>query len=150
MRKHQAIINQVICLWLTLLLTGSCQNNTIYHSYQPVDSTGWHKSDTLIYPLPQALPNETYPCEIGIRHLDNYKYRDIWLTVNQDTLHLYLADSIGNWKGNGIGNMRQQVYPVQLQSFTGDSIREFRITHIMQDNPLKGIHHIGIRIQSLP
>ena len=150
MRKHRPTINRVIYLGLILLLTISCQENTIYHSYQPVESTGWHKSDTLIYPLPQSLTVASFQYEIGIRHEDSYKYRDIWLTVNRDTVHLYLADSIGNWKGNGIGKMRQQVYPVHLQSFTGDSISEFRITHIMQDNPLRGIQHIGIRVKKHP
>ena len=88
--------------------------------------------------------------EIGIRHKDSYKYRDIWLTINTDTLHLYLADSIGNWIGNGIGDTRQWSAPIHLKMLKQDSIRKLRITHIMQDNPLKGIEHVGIRIKEIP
>lgn len=150
MRRHKSTTHKVICLWLTLFLTVSCQEHTIYHSYQPVETAGWHKNDTLIYSLPQALANVAYQYEIGIRHKDTYPYRDIWLKVNQDTIHLYLADSIGKWRGHGIGGTRQLTFPVQLKTNDEDSIREFRITHIMQDQPLSGVHNIGIKISKLP
>ena len=61
----------------------------------------------------------------------------------------YLADSIGNWEGNGIGDTRQWSAPIHLETLKQDSIRELRITHIMQDNPLKGIEHVGIRIKEI-
>ena len=151
MRKHSLINSWHGCLLLVLLLSAvSCQRNTVYHSYQPVESTGWDKSDTLVFTLPEAIANSSYQYEIGIRHKDSYKYRDLWLTVNQDTIHLYLADTIGYWKGTGIGEIRQLTYPVQLQFPLQDSIREFRITHIMQDNPLCGIHDLGLKIDRQP
>lgn len=137
-----------ITLLLVLFTMVSCQKDTFYHSYQPVDSTGWEKNDTLLFQLPTALHARSYDYEIGIRHKDSYKYRDIWLTINQDTLHLYLADSIGNWKGSGIGEMRQMTQELSLP--LPDSIREFRITHIMQDNPITGIHDIGIQVKRRP
>lgn len=136
-----------ICLLIVCLLTISCQQNTLYHSYQPVSVTGWYKNDTLVYSLPQALPNQPYTYELGIRHKDSYPYRDIWLTINQDTLHLYLADSIGNWIGNGIGEIRQSAFPIQVSTLPQDSIKEFHITHIMRDQPLNGILNIGLKIE---
>ena len=151
MRKHSLINSWHACLLLVLLLSAvSCQRNTVYHSYQPVESTGWNKSDTLVFTLPKAIVNSSYQYEIGIRHKDSYKYRDIWLTVNQDTIHLYLADTIGDWKGTGIGEIRQLTYPIQVQISSQDSIREFYITHIMEDNPLYGIHDIGLKIDEQP
>ena len=150
MRKLKRINKRISRLWLlsASLLTISCQNNTLYHSYQPVPATGWDKNDTLVYSLPQALPNQSYIYEIGIRHRDSYPYRDIWLTINQDTLHLYLADTIGNWTGSGIGEIRQSTFPVQLNPFPQDSVKAFHITHIMQDQPLEGILHVGLRIET--
>lgn len=150
MRKHRLIHNWTSCLLLVLLLTVSCQKNTIYHSFQPVNATGWDKSDTLIFTLPKVIANTSYQYEIGIRHKDSYNYRDLWLTINQDTLHLYLADSKGNWKGTGIGEIRQLTYPIKIHSLNQDSIQEFHITHIMEDNPLYGIHDIGLKIKEHP
>lgn len=151
MRKHNPINSWHSCLLFVLLLSAvSCQRNTIYHSYQPVESTGWDKNDTLVFTLPKAIANSSYHYEIGIRHKDSYKYRDLWLTINQDTIHLYLADTIGYWKGTGIGEIRQLVYPIQIQLSSQDSIRKFHITHIMQDNPLGGLHDIGLKIVRQP
>lgn len=147
MKKDKTIIDWASFLVLILLLTASCQENTIYHSFQPVKVTGWNKSDTLIYSLPQTLAQPPYLYEIGIRHKDSYPYRDIWLSINRDTVHLYLADSLGYWIGNGIGEIRQLVLPVSIHPSPKDSIKELRITHLMQDNPLKGIHDIGLRIR---
>lgn len=85
-----------------------------------------------------------YELSIGIRHLDSYPYRDIWLTLNNDTLHLYLADQEGNWKGEGIGDLRHFIYTSNSEFHVNP---ELRITHIMQHNPLFGIHDIGIHLQ---
>lgn len=136
---------------LLLLMGFSCQENTLYHSYQPVDATGWSKNDTLVYALDSTLNGkESYAFQIGIRHKDSYPYRDLWLKINEDTLHLYLADSIGQWKGKGIGDLRQLQFPVTLPMEPEDSLREFRIHHLMKDEPLSGISDIGIAIQKRP
>lgn len=133
--------------FLLLFLSIACQENTYYHFYQPVDPTGWDKNDTLIYDLPSPLPkSHSLEFLIGIRHKDSYIYRDLWLTINLDTIHLYLADSTGNWSGSGLGELRQVTFPIPLQ-IKGDTISHIRITHIMQDNPLSGIHDIGIQIR---
>ena len=150
MRKHNPIIRWGISLLTMLILMASCHDGILYHSYQPVNSTGWEQDDTLVYVCPQAWYAPSCQLEIGIRHKDSYKYRDIWLTINTDTIHLYLADSIGNWQGNGIGDTRQYTMPIHLESLKQDSIKELHIVHIMQDNPLKGIEHVGIRIKETP
>lgn len=150
MRQTLKRNNLTCCLFFILLLFVSCQE-TIYHSYQPVEYTGWDKSDTLIFTLSTPISTQKsleYEYQIGIRHKDSYKYRDIWLTINHDTVHLYLADSIGRWKGNGISELRQITFPYNPSRLKDDSIKEVQITHIMQDNPLPGIHDIGISIQN--
>lgn len=150
MKKFQQPIN-IICSLILLLTTVSCQENTSYHSYQPVHATGWDSNDTLSFILPQPISNHpTNEYQIGIRHKDSYKFRDIWLTINGDTIHIYLADSIGNWRGNGIGEMRLLTYPFKLNHPEKDSLNELRVTHIMEANPLKGIQDIGIQIQQHP
>ena len=112
MKMHNLKTNRTVYVLLVLLLAiTACQNNTYYHSYQSASTAGWHKNDTLVYSLSTPINSLDYDYEIGIRHKDTYKYRDLWLTINQDTLHLYLADSIGNWQGKGIGNTKQLTLP---------------------------------------
>ena len=132
---------------LSIFLTLACQRNTYYHSYQPINSMGWLKDDTLLFSLDSAITNKkAYELELGIRHKDSYRYRDLWLTIHQDTVHIYLAESIGHWAGSGIGELRHftRLIPIKPQE---DSIKELRIIHIMQDNPLVGIHDVGVSIQ---
>ena len=151
MKRRSLKTNQAVYLLLLLWSTVSaCQNNTYYHSYQSASTAGWHKNDTFVYTLPDTIPLQDYEYEIGIRHKDTYKYRDLWLMINKDTLHLYLADSIGNWKGKGIGNTRQLMYSWETNQQLQDSIAEFRMIHIMKDSILPDIQDIGLQIKKHP
>lgn len=128
----------------------ACQNKTIYHSYQPINPIGWERIDTLFYTFnTTSKQNTLLKSSIGIRHEDSYPYRDIWIIANQDTFHLYLADSTGKWKGKGLGNLRQIVFPVNLNLQEQDSTIKIKINHIMQENPLPGIHDIGMHLEKI-
>lgn len=151
MKSRSPQTNRVIYLLLILWSTVSaCQDNTFYHSYQSASTAGWHKNDTFVYTLPCTINLQDYKYELGIRHKDTYKYRDLWLMINEDTLHLYLADSIGNWKGKGIGNTRQLISTWETNQQSPDSIAEFRIIHIMKDSILPDIQNIGLQIRRHP
>lgn len=144
---------------LSALLLTACQSNTVYHSYQPVATTGWNKSDTLIYTLPETVPTGSYAIEIGIRHREAYPYRDLWLCISQnmqqdtlkfktDSVRIFLADKKGNWKGTGPGGLYQYTcrYKPAFRIEQQGQARTFRIVQIMKDNPLAGVNDIGIRL----
>ena len=141
-------------VFCTIFCLAACQNHTVYHLYQPVDKTGWAKDDTILYTVPSPKNSLSQDIEIGIRHKDSYLYRDIWMCILQheqiDTVHLYLADKSGNWKGNGIGEMRIYTKKVPIKIHQQDSIHSFHIVHIMEDDTLKGINDIGICIKERP
>ena len=138
----------LLLFWLlSIFLILACQNNTYYHSYQPINPMGWQKNDTILFSLDSTITHDkTFELQLGIRHKDSYPYRDLWLTINQDTVHIYLADTIGHWIGSGIGELRHLTKYIPFKP-EQDSVKELRIIHIMQDNPLIGIHNIGISIQ---
>lgn len=65
----------------------------------------------------------------------------------RDTLHFYLADKQGRWlKGGTIGSQYQFSAPTRHFCLNDKDGKTFRIIHIMKDNPLHGIHDIGIRL----
>lgn len=146
-------MNKFLLFCMTLCLA-ACQNHTIYHLYQPVQPSGWDKEDTICYTYPSTESSAPLQMEIGIRHKDSYSYRDIWLSIVQqeqvDTVHLYLANENGNWKGNGIGEIRLYAEELPIPITPKDSIHTIQITHIMEEDTLKGIHDIGIRIKERP
>lgn len=146
-------MNKFLTIGMILCLVG-CQNHTIYHLYQPVPATGWNKGDTICYTYPAPQPSIPLQIEIGIRHKDSYLYRDIWLGIIQDeqvdTVHLYLANESGNWKGDGIGEMRLYTELLPIQVCQKDSTHIIQVAHIMEDDMLKGINDIGICIKETP
>ena len=85
------IKNKIACLPIIYLLLTACHSNTVYHSYQSIPTTGWSKSDTLVYTLPASIPAGTYEMTIGIRHQESYPYRDLWMNIstNVKDTHLY-------------------------------------------------------------
>ncbi len=145
----------LICL---LFVLTACESNTLYHSYQPISHIGWSKEDTLLFQIPDTLVPGTYEFQIGIRHLESYPYRDIWLAFchnlqdstfyQTDTLHLYLADLSGAWQGDGIGGLIQynQQHPEYWVQQDSASNRSIIIYHLMSDSILKSIHDVGIKI----
>lgn len=153
------IKNKIACLPIIYLLLTACHSNTVYHSYNPIPTTGWSKSDTLVYTLPASIPAGTYEMTIGIRHQESYPYRDLWMNISTnvkdtstyttDTLQLFLADKTGNWNGNGPGGLYQftKLYTPSFTIAQDSASRNIRIVHIMTDNPLKGISDVGIRLE---
>lgn len=131
------------------LLLVACGTDIYYHKYQHINSDGWDKSDTVQFIFETSFPtDQQYEYHIGIRHNDSYPYRDIWLAIGTDTAHIYLADKNGNWIGNGIGQMRQLEIPINLHN-TADSITQINVIHLMEQNPLPGLHDIGLRIEKV-
>lgn len=144
---------------MTVLGLAACQSTTVYHSYLPVPTGGWEREDTLVYALPSAVPVGEYEVNVGIRYLDAYPYRDIWLGISsnaQDTLHyvtdtlqLFLADETGNRTGSGSGGLYQCTLPYKMTFpiLQEGQNRTIRVVQIMKDHPLKGISDVGIQIR---
>ncbi len=145
-----------LILAVTLVWT-ACQSNTIYHSYQPVPTEGWAKSDTLVYTLPDSIATGTYALEIGIRYGTAYPYRDLWLTIahnlqdsltySTDTLQVFLADEKGKRTENSPSGLFQFTCPYSKPlPINEKSGRALYIKHFMADSLLVGINDVGIRI----
>lgn len=152
--------NWLLLLYCSIAFTlAGCENETKYYRYCPTSKEGWLRQDTLRFPFPEDLPNGIYEIEIGLRNENEYRYRDIWLSVSQniqdslqyktDTFHIYLADETGKWHdGDNIGNLHQHVFNSgKIYNITQSHRKcSFKIAHIMSDNPLKGIRDLGIRL----
>ena len=140
------LANKLLFPFVLLLIT-SCTGHNRFHSYLPVNKDGWKRTDTLCF---HAVPIDTnrncMEISLGIRHTHKYPYRDIWLSIGKDTLHIDLADEQGRWKGKGIGDMRLVQQEASISLTDMDSCGTIRIHHIMQHDPLPGISDIGIEV----
>jgi gliding motility-associated lipoprotein GldH len=147
---------KIIKLFIVLLivLLSSCGRSTVYHTYQPVSATGWQRTDTLFFPIPTTVPAGDYTLEVGIRHHEDYAYRDLWLaygfatTNHPDTAQLILAYESGNWHGHGAAGLYQftQQVPGKIHLTEERTDTVLRVVHVMRDKALKGIRDVGIRL----
>ena len=141
------ILISTICLAFA-----SCETKTAYHYYQSIPSNGWEQTDTLIFHFPTSLVSHDYMLCFGIRHLQNYLYKDIWLAMSTpsmqhpDTIHLYLANQQGLWKGRGTSGGIYQYASDSIPISLLKSDSTLRIWHIMQDTSLHNISDVGIRL----
>lgn len=145
-------------VWLLLAgwLIAACNENTVYHSYQSIPSEGWKKSDTLFFNVPVKDSLTLLQLSAEIRNESNYAYRNIYLMISQnledsmvwktDTLLLILADKEGKWNGTGWGSLFQSTLPIGSAVVRHPGNYTFKVIHGMQDEVLKGIHDIGVRI----
>ena len=142
----------IISILFTVILY-SCTTNTVYHKYNTIPEGLWERKDTLYFTISDSIESRIYSTEIGIRHTASYPYKDLWLSVftpnkkKADTIHVYLTNDRGNWNSNGStgGYFQYTVSGTDLNYLSSaDSI--IKICHIMNDNPLKGVTDIGIKI----
>ena len=135
----------------------SCDNNSIYHQYQPIDNNGWHKDVAVEFAVPITDTASLYNVIINIRNHNEYPYQNLYLFVysttpdgkmDGDTLNCILADNQGRWEGQGIGST--STLPVMYMpavKFSKQGIYTFKIMQGMREDVLEGISDIGLRVE---
>ena len=139
----------------TMLLTGCGNEATVYHQYRAVSPQGWEQTDTLSFTLPDStFAGHRYQLEIGLRHTENYAYRDIWIALIHplstppmcDTIHLELADTKGKWHGEGNASTFYQFHAQTGEISLSPTDTILQLVHLMKASCLKGITDAGIRL----
>lgn len=149
------------CLTLLLFTLASCSKGEMYYRYHHVQHGKWHRDSSLLFAIdPVALqPGRPYGLSIELSFNNAYPYQDLWLLVEHnlttspfhaDTLHVKVADERGRWLGTGVGGLHQLsiAYPHVVRPTTRDSTTGYRVTvaHYMDDNPLKGVEKVGLKL----
>jgi gliding motility-associated lipoprotein GldH len=149
-------------LLLLLLLLTAC-DDTVYHGYNAVDGDVWKPKDTLVY---RYVPNRSrdvsgmYVLRAGVRVTAGYEYRNLVLRVESyvpgaamspgvDTVVCKVYDNEGRREGSTAGLLYQlSSNAVQTVSLLGDTV-VFRISHLMDDDSLRGVSDVGLKLMSV-
>ena len=144
-------------LFFAVFLLSACMHTTVYHSYVPVSSDGWNKADTFLYNLPKTSSADAYTIDVGVRTTDRYKYRSLWLVVEQDllkkgqfkrdTLNCPISNEDGVMLGKGFCAYQQEI-PLRSISTGPGGGHTVKIFHIMRSETLYGIWDVGINVSS--
>ena len=150
-------INKLFYAICLTVLFASCDSNSIYHQYQPIDKSGWHKDTAVDFAVPIIDTESLYNVIIDIRNSNEYPYQNLYLFVYSispdnktegDTLNCILADNQGRWYGQGIGSTSTlSVMYMPAVKFSEQGVYTFRIMQGMREDILEGISDIGLRVE---
>lgn len=154
--KRNSLLGFIIAVALAL---SSCNRQTIYSHYEPVDIDGWERSDTLWF-YAGGLTKGCYNEQVGLRINGNYPFKDLSLVVEQrllstqtiikcDTLNLAITDDDGFFQGEGLSLLQYETDLGTISLPTSDTL-QVAIIHNMKREVMPGIADVGITLQKAP
>src|SRR5690606_21941752 len=99
-----------------------------------------------------------YQLFIVLRHTDAYRYNNIWLRVGLQTpgdslrfqkVNLQLGTDATGWYGTGMNDIFEVRRPLtnKAMRFIHPGVYQFKIFHIMRDEPLAEVISVGMRLE---
>jgi gliding motility-associated lipoprotein GldH len=149
----------VAFLVVALVTLVSCKRDALLYVYNPVDSEGWSRQDTLSFDIDSVPVSGMYTISLGLRFTDRMPYRQISLVLEQrlydtgdiftlrcDTLNMFLSDSLSRWKAQGNSLYGREDIVRAAQLVQGQHI-EWRVYHIMIPSMVPGITDVGLKVE---
>ena len=151
----RAAVKRLSFLLLTTLMLCAC--NDVYHNFCSTKGE-WKRNDTLRFEFfaPNDSKEKYYDARVEIRCTAEYPYKDLWMRIEADskgysspyvdTLHCDIFDEAGRHNGATAGTLYQLSFPISsIPAAYGDTL-DISIIHIMDDEILKGVRDVGIRL----
>ncbi len=154
-------VMHMIASLILILVVAACENkDSLYYSlYYDIPNEKWLKGEICEFKilsdsLQGKLLNGIYDVVIGIRHTEDYQYKDLWVEMTEidndtiestDTIHISLMDTLGRWKGRGYHGLYQYVDTLKRNVKLNNKY-VINIGHVMNVDTLKHISNIGIII----
>jgi gliding motility-associated lipoprotein GldH len=159
------IVNQLSLLAIIFLLL-SCNSNTIFDQYIPIEKHQWPSEkdiEFIVNNLDTISANNVF---INIRNNKNYEFSSLFLIAKLelpngykviDTLEYEMTDASGNWLGTGFTDLKEnKLFYKENVVFSEMGTYKFNIQHatrsindIQGKNPLEGITDVGLRIEKI-
>lgn len=150
-----------------LVMAASCLwEGTVFYHYHTLPSDGWDRQDTLVYELPELVPNANYGIAVNVRYTTDYPYQGLGVVVRHnltdsatwkcDTLLCTLFDKQGLPTGHGTTDFYQVEVKTKtdgkpLRVTTGTTGQEspiVQLLHCMTDDKVVGVRDVGIRVNN--
>ena len=154
MRRYIHTFMSLMAVAFATAIVASCDENTIFDSYEHTPISGWEKNDTLCYNVPPLIDSGSFEQIIGIRINRYYPFTSLSLIIDQhihpgfrhhlDTLECVFRGK-KNLRGEGV-SYTQYDFPLrQMDLRRGDSL-DITIRHAMKREILPGISDVGLKI----
>jgi gliding motility-associated lipoprotein GldH len=153
----QLLTKHGLLLLITAIIFLSCEQKPVYNEFRITSPKGWEIGSRCEFEVALQDTTPLYDVYLSVRHAGNYPYQNLWLfvervspdsTIVNDTIACGLTDYRGKWSGRGSGSVYLQTVPYRQWKVGMSGKYVFKIKHGMRDEALKGVHAIGLRIES--
>lgn len=146
-----------ICLIITLSVLGfsSCDSNKIFDASKDIENNQWNRHEKISYGIDIKDTITPMNLFINFRHADFFPYSDVYFflkttfpdgTILNDTIKHTLQED-GQWKGDGAGNIWDNVILFNTFQFPKKGNYAFEIEQASRDSILPGVMAVGLRIE---
>jgi gliding motility-associated lipoprotein GldH len=156
MNKIKKIAGLVAVIFASFFLK-SCETKLFYSESIAIDSSGWLKSDTLIFSPQLENIEARYNIYLWVRHSKDYTNSNLWLKVisvpNMTTDSTYLvdipiADKTGKWLGECSTSLcTQRILLNENFQFTDLGAFKVEVLHYMRADDLQEVKNIGLEFE---
>ncbi len=147
----------LVLLSILVLFAGCQRQKTILDSTQTINSDKWYADSVATFKITISDTTQPYDIYIKTSNSNLYNFQNIYMFVSiqfphnverVDTIDCYMANDKGKWFGKKNDDYYDQKLLYRRKiifPFPGDY--QFVITQAMRQEPLEGIHAIGLVIE---
>lgn len=151
MKRHTrgSVLSLLFFMW-------ACADQPFYDVYHGIDNRRWGQHDTQVFQVHVDDTNTPYDIYFSVRHTNEYSYENLSfilhekgpsLTANSSRQEIQLSKPDGRWAGRTAGNLYENtVLLKENYVFPDTGVFMFEIEQNMQENPLRNITDVGIKI----
>lgn len=157
-------VNKILFTILLVVLV-SCDDKK-FDTYQTLENAHWQIDKPVSFEVDLEAISKPHHVFLNIRTDNKYPYRNLYVISKltfpdgiaiQDTLEYEMADTYGNWLGDGLTDVKNnQLYFLENFTFPQKGKYTFEFAHAMRKRgdlqglkALEGVRDVGLRIEEV-
>ena len=150
-------VNKYVLIFISCLILSACNKSVVYSKYITFKDNEWFAKDKAILDVEISDNSNLNDISLMIRHADSYPFSNIFLFVTTkypdgktltDTMEVVLANSKGEWQGNGAGDIFDLTVPIKKNvKFPQTGKYQFIFEQGMRQDPLQMMMDFGFEIK---
>lgn len=135
----------------------SCSKGVVFSKYEEFKKMEWYAKNKVTFEIDVTDGNSLHDISVMVRHADAYPYSNLFLflttqypdgKITTDTLECILANSKGEWEGEGAGDIYDITIPLKKNvRFPLVGKYKFTFEQAMRTDPLPLIMDFGMEIK---
>lgn len=147
--------NYPAAFFLFCLFISSCTQTNVFEKNTVIPENKWESNFIVKGSFAIKDTTTSYSTYIVLRHIDAYKYNNIWLnlgiqapgdTMKYNKTNIELATDATGWLGTGMNDI-WEIRQLEYLPYKKAGTYHYSISQIMRDEPLMGVMSAGFRVE---